>query len=108
MYVTMNRVKTSDEPIEHASIVAEGLQGWLEEVEGFEGLLMLSREGMSVGLTFWASREIADRYRPMRMQFLDRVLSVSGVELEESLDFEVTFAQLGPALTNVVAPANEP
>ena len=107
MYVTMNRVKTSNEPIEHASIVAEGLQDWLEEVEGFEGLLMLSREGTSVGLTFWASREIADRYRPMRMQFLDRVLSVSGVELEESLDFEVTYAQLGPALASVAARTDE-
>lgn len=103
MYVTMNRVKTSDEPIENASIVAEGLQEWLREVEGFEGLLMLSREGTSIGLTFWASREIAERYRPMRMQFLDRVLSVSGVELEESLDFEVTFAQLKPSLSDLAS-----
>jgi hypothetical protein len=99
----MNRVKTSDEPIENASIVAEGLQEWLREVEGFEGLLMLSREGTSIGLTFWASREIAERYRPMRMQFLDRVLSVSGVELEESLDFEVTFAQLKPSLSDLAS-----
>jgi hypothetical protein len=103
VYVTMNRVKTSDEPIENASIVAEGLQEWLREVEGFEGLLMLSREGTSIGLTFWASREIAERYRPMRMQFLDRVLSVSGVELEESLDFEVTFAQLKPSLSDLAS-----
>ena len=99
--MTMNRVKTSNEPIENASIVADGLQNWLSEVEGFEGLLMLSREGTSVGLTFWESREVAERYRPLRMQFLDRVLSVAGVELEERLDFEVTFAQLGPRLANI-------
>jgi hypothetical protein len=96
----MNRVKTSDEPIEGAAIVGEGLQDWLRDVEGFEGLLMLSREGTSVGLTFWESREVAEKYRPLRMQFLDRVLSAVGVELEESLDFEVTFAQLGPRLTS--------
>src|SRR5687768_13535960 len=103
VYVTMNRVKTSDEPIENASIVADGLQEWLTDVEGFEGLLMLSREGTSVGLTFWESREVAERYRPLRMQFLDRVLSAAGVELEESLDFEVTFARLTPQLLEFAA-----
>jgi hypothetical protein len=105
VYVTMNRVKTSNEPIENAAIVADGLQDWLRDVEGFEGLLMLSREGTSVGLTFWESREVAERYRPLRMQFLDRVLSTAGVELEESLDFEVTFAQLSPRLLDVAANA---
>ena len=101
MYVTMNRVKTSDEPIEHASFVADGLQDWLREVEGFEGILMLSREGTSIGLTFWESREVAEKYRPLRMQFLENVLSAVGVELEESLDFELTFAKLGPNLADV-------
>jgi hypothetical protein len=103
VYVTMNRVKTAGEPVENASIVADGLQDWLRDVEGFEGLLMLSREGTSIGLTFWESREVAERYRPLRMQFLDRVLSAVGVELEESLDFEVTFAQLGPGLIHFSA-----
>ena len=101
MYVTMNRVRTTNEPIEHAGIVGKGLEDWLREVEGFEGLLMLSREGTSIGLTFWESREVAERYRPLRMQFLDKVLSTVGVELEESLDFEVTFARLSPRLADV-------
>jgi hypothetical protein len=105
VYVTMNRVKTSNEPIENASIVADGLQDWLRDVEGFEGLLMLSREGTSIGFTFWRSREIAEKYRPMRMQFLDRVLSAVGVELEESLDFDVTFARLTPQLLDFAADA---
>jgi hypothetical protein len=103
VYVTMNRVKTSSEPIENAAIVGEGLQSWLTDVDGFEGMLMLSREGTSIGLTFWESREVAEKYRPLRMQFLDKVLSAAGVELEESLDFEVTFAQLSPRLTDVTA-----
>jgi hypothetical protein len=103
VYVTMNRVKTSSEPIENAAIVGEGLQSWLTDVDGFEGMLMLSREGTSIGLTFWESREVAEKYRPLRMQFLDTVLSAAGVELEESLDFEVTFAQLSPRLANVTA-----
>jgi hypothetical protein len=103
VYVTMNRVKTSSEPIENAAIVGEGLQDWLRDVDGFEGLLMLSREGTSVGLTFWESREVAEKYRPLRMQFLDNVLSAVGVELEESIDFKLTFAHVGPKLANFVA-----
>ena len=103
MYVTMNRVKTASEPIEGAGIVGEGIQDWLRDVEGFEGMLMLSREGTSIGLTFWQSRELAEKYRPLRMQFLDKVLSTVGVELEESLDFEVTFAKLGPRLADITA-----
>jgi hypothetical protein len=98
VYVTMNRASTGGEPIENATIVAEGIEDWLRDVDGFEGMLMLSREGTSIGLTFWESREIAEKYRPLRMQFLDKVLSTVGVELEESLDFEVTFARLGPRL----------
>ena len=105
MYVTMNRVRTSSEPVEGAGIVGEGIEEWLRDVEGFEGMLMLSREGLSVGLTFWESREIADRYRQLRMEFLDRVLSVAGVELEESLDFDVTFAHLSPRLLDIAANA---
>jgi hypothetical protein len=103
VYVTMNRVKTSTEPIEGAGIVGEGLEEWLRDVEGFEGMLMLSREGTSIGLTFWESREVAERFRPLRMQFLDKVLSTVGVELEESLDFEVTFSRLGPQLADIGA-----
>jgi hypothetical protein len=105
VYVTMNRVKTSSEPIEGAGIVGEGLEEWLRDVEGFEGMIMLSREGTSIGLTFWESREIAEKYRPLRMQFLDRVLSAVGVELEESLDLEVTFANLSPRLLDIAARA---
>jgi hypothetical protein len=99
----MNRVKTSNEPIENAAIVGEGLEDWLRDVEGFEGILMLSREGTSIGLTFWESREVADRFRPLRMQFLDKVLSTVGVELEESLDFEVTFARLSAQVIDLTA-----
>ena len=101
--MTMNRAKTSGEPIENAGIVGEGIEGWLRDVEGFEGMLMLSREGTSIGLTFWESREVAERYRPLRMEFLDKVLSAVGVELEESTDFEVTFARLSPRVTDVDA-----
>ena len=101
MYVSLTRVKTSDQPIENATIVAEEMLRWFREMEGFEGLLMLSKEGTTLGLTFWESREVADRHRVARMQFRDRMTSAAGVEVEETVDYDVTFAHLGPRVTDL-------
>jgi hypothetical protein len=101
MHVSFTRVKTSDQPIENASIVGEEMLRWLRETEGFEGLLILSREGQSIGLTFWESREVAERHRVARMEFLERMMGVANVEIEEILDYDVTFAQLGPLVANL-------
>jgi hypothetical protein len=96
----MTRVKTSDQPIENATIVAEEMERWLREIEGFQGMLMLSTEGTTIGLTFWESREVAERHRTTRTEFVQRMTSVAGVEIEETTDYEVMFAQLGPLVTD--------
>jgi hypothetical protein len=103
MYVSFTRVNTMDQPIENAAIVAEEMVRWLRETEGFDGFLMLSREGTTIGLTFWESREVAERHRVARMQFLERMTSDVDVEIEETTDFEVTFADLGARLTDFSA-----
>ncbi len=102
MYVSLTRVTTADQPIENATIVAEEMVRWLRDIEGFEGMLMLSREGTTVGLTFWESREVAERHRVARMEFLDRMTSVADVRIEEMVDYEVTLSHLGPRLTDFV------
>ena len=100
MYVSFTRVNTADQPSENAVIVAEEMLRWLRDIEGFDGLLIVSREGTTLGLTFWESREIAHRHRVARMQFLERMTSVAGVEVEETSEFEVALAELGPRLTS--------
>ena len=99
VYVSFTRVSTSDQPIENATIVAEEMLKWLRDIEGFEGLLTISRAGTTLGLTFWESSEAAQRHRVVRMQFLDRMTSIADVQIEEILDFQVTFAHLGARLT---------
>ena len=99
MYVNLTRVDTSDQPIENATIVGEEMLKWLRDIDGFEGLLMLSREGTTFGLTFWESFEAAHRHRVVRMEFLNRMTSIADVQIEEILDFQVTFAHLGPGVT---------
>jgi hypothetical protein len=96
MFVSCTRVRTSDQPIENATIVAQEMMTWLRDIDGFEGFLMLSREGTTVGMAFWESREAAERHRVARVQFIERISSVAGVEIEEMVEYELTFAELGP------------
>jgi len=95
VHVTLTRVSTGDQPISIATIVGEEMHRWFRDLEGFEGFLLISREGTTIGLTFWASSEIAERYRASREEFRNRVTAVVGVQVEEVVDYELTFAQLG-------------
>ena len=96
MHVSVTRVTTGDLPIENATIVAQEMMRWFRETEGFEGLLFLSTEGTTLGLTFWKNRDVAERHRVSRMQFRDRMTSAAGAQVEETVDYELTFADLGP------------
>jgi hypothetical protein len=107
VYVSLTRVNTADQPIEQATIVGEEMLKWLGDIDGFQGLLILSQEGTSIGLTFWESFEAAHRHRVARMQFLERVMSIADVQIEEILDLQVTFAHLGPGMTGAAGEAPE-
>jgi hypothetical protein len=96
VFVSLTRVTTADQPIENATIVAEEMLGWLREIDGFEGIVTLSREGTTIGLTFWESQEVAERHRLARMQFLDKMATAAGIRVEETTGYEVTFADVGP------------
>lgn len=105
MYVHLTRVRTTDRSIGDAAILAEEMLAWLQQIEGFEGMLMLTEEASVVGLTFWRSREIAERHRAARMAFIQRMTSVVNVEIEETIGYELAFASLGEALAEVRSPA---
>jgi hypothetical protein len=96
MHVRFTRVSTADQPIDRATIVAEEMLSWLRDMEGFRGLVTLSREGTTLGLTFWETKELSDRHLPTRMEFLGRMTSMADVAVEESSDYELTFAFLRP------------
>jgi hypothetical protein len=95
VHVTVTRVKTADQPIENAAIVADEMERWLREIEGFRGVLMLAREGTTLGLTFWSSRELAERHLETRLEFVERMTAIAQVEIEEVLDYELAYGRLG-------------
>jgi hypothetical protein len=102
MFVSYTRVKNLGQPLENAPIIGEEMLRWLRETEGFEGFMILSREDHSIGLTFWQSREVAERHRVARMEFLEKMMAVAQVEIEEILDYDLMFADLGPLTADVV------
>jgi hypothetical protein len=95
MHVSLTRVSTGDKPIEQATMVAEEMQRWLRDIEGYAGFLMISRPGTTIGLSLWESREVADLHRAARMQFIERMAAAVGVQVEEITGYEVAFADLG-------------
>lgn len=97
MHVTLTRVGTGDQPISVATMVGEEMDRWLRDLDGYEGFLMLSRPGTTFGMTFWESSEAAERYSSLRTEFRERIVGVAGVDIEEVVDLEVSFADL-PAL----------
>jgi hypothetical protein len=92
VYASLTRVTTGDQAIDNARIVGEELARWLRDIDGFEGIVMLSRPGETIGLTFWASREVAEAHRPARLQFIERMTSVAGVEIQEIVEYQVMHA----------------
>ena len=101
MYVSVTRTKgPSGQPLEVATITGEEMLPWLRQIEGFEGLLMLSsaEEATTLVLSFWESRDVADRHRQARMQFRDRVTATVDVEVQETVGYELVFAHVGPRL----------
>ena len=98
MHVTVTTTRGSpDEPLENATIAGEEMLPWLRQIDGFEGLLMLSNEaeGTTLVVSFWASREVAEQHRVAREQFRDSITSAVGVHVEDVSDYEVTFSDLG-------------
>jgi hypothetical protein len=72
-------------------------------MDGFRGLVTLSKEGTTLGITFWETKEQSDQHLPARMEFLGRMTTMAAVQVEESTDFELTFSYLRPDAVDVLA-----
>jgi len=98
VFVSLTTTKGSpDEPLEIATMAGEEMLPWLRQIDGFEGLLMLSDEaGTTLVLSFWESREVAEHHRVAREAFRDRITSAVNVEVLDVSGYEVTFADVGP------------
>ena len=97
MYAALTTTKGSTEdPLGVGAVVGDAMHGWLSEMEGFEGLLMLVEPETDTTLVFafWESEEVAERQRHARRQFRDRITATVNVEVQETVGYEVAFARL--------------
>jgi hypothetical protein len=77
-----------------AKLVGETMVDWLREIDGFEGLMMLTREetGTTHVVSLWESREVAERHRDARYRFRDSVTATVDVRVDEVLEFDVHYS----------------
>ena len=94
VHVTIVRVGTGEQDIATATIVGDEMLRWLRDLDGFVGLMMLSRAGTTLTVTIWESAEVAERHRAVREEFRQRISAVADVEIQDVEDFEVTFAHV--------------
>ncbi|MGZ8637003.1 MAG: hypothetical protein ACXWZ1_07390 [Gaiellaceae bacterium] len=98
MFVSVTRTDTAGQNAETAALVGEEMERWLRDLDGFEGFLLLTRPGESIGLVFWASEAVAERQSAVRAEFRDRMLSIAGARIESVDGYEVAFSRLGRGL----------
>jgi len=98
VFATVTTTDTGGEPLASADIIAEEMERWLRDLDGFQGFVLLANEGHALGITFWASREAAERLADTRSKFRERVLSIAGVRIDEVVDYDFAFAQFAPGI----------
>jgi hypothetical protein len=82
--------------VELARMAGESMVGWLRELEGYQGLLMLTNDetGTTQVITLWESEEAAERHRVARLRLRDLVTATVGVDVKETVSYAVGFAEL--------------
>jgi hypothetical protein len=97
MHASMTTTKgTAEDMAAIATMAGETMVEWLRDIEGFQGLLMLSNDdtGLTHVISFWESKEIAERSRIARLKLRDRITSTVSVEVQETEAYEVAFSDL--------------
>jgi hypothetical protein len=94
MFVSITRCDTRDSPVEEGPIIGEEMDGWLRGLDGYRGLVVLTREGEALGLAFWESEEAAERHGAARAEFRERMLAIAGVTIESVDGFDVAFSRV--------------
>lgn len=94
MFVSITTTDTSGSAEEDGPIVGEEMDGWLRELDGYRGLVLLSRPGVTLGLAFWDSREAAERHAAVRAEFRERMLGIAGAKIESVEGYDVAFSRV--------------
>lgn len=76
-----------------ARVVGETMEPWMRQFEGYQGLMILTDQerGKARMITFWESRETADKSRHGRLKMRDQLSGTIGVTVEGTEPYTVSF-----------------
>lgn len=94
MFVSITRTDTTGTAPGDTPIVGEEMDGWLRGLEGYRGLVLLSRPGETLGLAFWETREAAERQSTLRTEFRERMIGLAGGRVLGVEGYEISFSRL--------------
>lgn len=77
-------------------MTGDAMRGWLAELDGFRGLMILTDEPRGVGhvLTFWDSQEAVVKTRSTRRTMREKLAATVGVEVTAYEEFAVATLEL--------------
>lgn len=84
-----------------ARMASEAMEGWLRDLDGYRGLIMLTDEpgGLARIITLWESPEAEERARATRATMRDRLSATAGMTVEALEVYELPVLQVLPART---------
>ena len=94
VFVSITRCDTSGSSDEDGRIVGEEMDGWLSSLQGYRGMMIVTREHETLGLAFWDSEELAEQHGELRAEFRERMLSIAGVRILGVDGYAVDFARV--------------
>jgi heme-degrading monooxygenase HmoA len=77
-----------------ARLASEAMLSWLQQIEGYRGLLALVDEqaGSACFVTFWDSEEAVVKTRAARSSLRDQMASTAGAEVTGVEEFVVAYS----------------
>jgi heme-degrading monooxygenase HmoA len=97
MYAVMSTVHGSIPAMEEVGrMTGDAMRGWLADLKGFKGLMILTDELNAVGhvLTFWESEESVVRTRATRRAMREKLALTVGVEVTAYEELAVAILEL--------------
>ncbi len=77
-----------------ARLASEAMLAWLQQIEGYRGLLALVDEetGSACFVTFWDSEEALVKTRASRLSLRDQMAATAGAEVTGTEEFTVAYS----------------
>jgi hypothetical protein len=77
-----------------ARMASEAMLSWLQQIDGYRGLLVLVDEdaGSACFVTFWENADVVEKTRTSRASLRDQMAATAGAEVLGTEEFTVAYS----------------